>query len=90
MYSYQAQRSFVFTEDGVVMLMQIKTQAAQLIEVAGAATVGKIMKKIAGSTWDMLACVDFLKEKKILTELTIDPDTWGQDRVFVKGPEWHN
>lgn len=84
-YSYTAERSKIFTEEGQETFLKIRDNAHRLIKLSGAATMGKLMTPgVSGDTWTHMACVHRLAE---LGELRI---IWnqgaGQDEVFVAGP----
>lgn len=81
-YNYQAERPFVFTEDGQVMFLSIRDRAHALLKEAGAVMSGPLMRGLTGDSWAMLACIDRLVELKELREITGD-DVAGQHRVFV-------
>jgi hypothetical protein len=81
-YDYATQRPSVFTEDGQIMFLQIRDNAARLIAKAGAARLLEIIGGVSGNTWDMLACVDRLVELGELREVTTG-SVAGQHRVFI-------
>jgi hypothetical protein len=69
MYNYTDQRNFVFTEEGVNTLLKIQTNANSLLKVSGAFSMDKVTSGISGSSFDMMACLDYLVEKDILRHL---------------------
>lgn len=81
-YSYQSERSAVFTEEGQLAFLKIRDNAHRLIKQSGAALMGKLMVG-SGSTWTLMACVHRLEE---LGEIrSIWDEGAGQDQVFVAG-----
>ena len=82
MYDYQEQKKNIFTEEGQVMFLKIRDEAKQLLETAGAFTVGKVISCCSGDSWYRVACVDRLFELGEIREIT-GKNVAGQDRVFV-------
>ena len=82
-YSYTAERPFVFTEEGQVMFLKIRDKTKALFEQAGAARCQEIISGVCGSSWSMLACVDRLVELGEMREVTAADSVAGQHRVFV-------
>ena len=82
-YDYQKERPGLFTEDGVRMLVGMRDRAKYLITESGAARAQEIMAKSSGSSWQMMACIDYLVETGELREVTQHSHVWGQHRVFV-------
>lgn len=83
MYNYQAERAKVFTEDGSVMYAAIRDHAKQLLNKAGAFTMGSAIRAAtSGDTFVMQACVDRLVELGEILEVTHGMVA-GQNRVFV-------
>lgn len=62
MYNYNEQKAKLFTTEGVKMLMQISANAKRLTDIAGCATIEKVISCASGDTWTMLACIDYLIE----------------------------
>lgn len=83
-YNYADQRDRLFTESGQVVLLRVRGRVDELLSVAGAFKLGKVLVDSSGDTFLMIACVDRLVEIDEIRELT-PPDTHGQDRVFVRG-----
>lgn len=83
MYKYEEERNKIFTEEGQRLFLSIRDRTFSLINIAGAARMSEIMKTHAGSSWEMLACVDRLVELGEIREIT-QKDCAGQHRVFVK------
>lgn len=82
-YSYATQRSRVFTEDGVTMLLKIRDTTKELIKKAGVARCDKMMAGCTGDSWDMLACIDRLVEMGDIHEIPNTMSGAGQHRVFI-------
>lgn len=83
-YDYATERPAIFTEDGQVMLLKIRDNAARLIQAAGAVRFQEMTANVVGDSWTMLACVDRLVELGELREVTPPGSCAGQHRVFVK------
>lgn len=84
-YCYETEKHALFTESGVDMLMKMRDHARGLLRAAGAARADKIMEAATGSTWTMLAAIDYMVEKGELRRVTAPGQTWGQHQVFVSG-----
>lgn len=86
-YNYATERARIFTEGGQVMFLEIRDNAAQLIQLAGAARFQEITRSVTGDSWMMIACVDRLVELNELHEVTEAGSVAGQYRVFVAAKE---
>ena len=84
-YKYETEKAALFTESGAEVLLAVRDEAKRLIAEAGACTSGKAMSKASGSSWTMLAALDYLVERGELRRVTAPGATWGQDQVFVSG-----
>jgi len=82
-YDYQKERAELFTEHGVETLTVIRDNAKLLLKAAGAFTAGHAFEKATGSSWTMLAALDYLVEKGEIVRVTRDGDTWGQHQVIT-------
>lgn len=68
MYDYISERPNIFTEDGVALLLQVRDAANELVSMAGAATLNKVINGVvrrrgAASNWDVQAAMDYLCER---------------------------
>ena len=81
-YAYQEQRPNIFSESGVEMLTKIRDNVRAALKVAGAVRANEAWKGVSGSSWDMLACLDYMVEKDEIREVT--SGTWGQHRIFTE------
>ncbi len=82
-YSYEVERSWVFTEGGQTTFLAIRDTAKEMIEASGAVTCGKLTSGQSGDSWHLLACVDRLVELGELREVPNVHCSWGQDRIFI-------
>ena len=87
MYNYQTERSHLFTEDGLNLVIMARDNAQNLIKLAGAAKMSKLMSGISGDTWKTMAAIDYLVERGELKEITAPNSVAGQDRVFINPNE---
>ncbi len=85
MYSYETEKPALFTERGVETLTKMRDRAKALLAEAGAVRADKIMEVATGSSWTMMAALDYMVEKGDLRRVTAKSDTWGQHQVFVDG-----
>lgn len=81
-YSYDTEKANLFTEHGVDMLTKIRDNCRRLLDYAGAFQAEKAWKDVSGSSWTMLACLDYLAEKGEIQE--VKGNVWGQYRLFVR------
>lgn len=81
-YDYQEQRSELFTESGVDMLLKIRANVENAIDSAGAVRAAEAWRDVTSDTWKMLAALDYMVERGEIREVT-DGNVWGQHRVFV-------
>jgi hypothetical protein len=82
MYSYQTEREKVFTEAGQVLFLKIRDKTHELVRLAGAVKLGRIVHGMSGGdTWLQMACIDRLVELKEVVEVPQER-VQGQDRVF--------
>lgn len=82
-YSYENERTKLFTEEGQIMLLKIRDEAHRLLAEAGAFQGGRAWKNVSGDTWMMHACLDRLVELGELRRVTPIGSVWGQHEVFV-------
>jgi hypothetical protein len=83
MYNYQAERQYIFTDEGQRQFLRIRDRVGYLLKEAGAVRLEEAISKESGSSWEIMSCVDRLVELREIVELT--PSTVpGQYRVFVK------
>jgi len=82
MYNYETERPKIFTEEGIEKLLQV--HAAVINRPNPTISAGAVISKVCGCSWEVLACLDFLKEKRAIFENYTDPDsTPGQARIFT-------
>jgi hypothetical protein len=62
-YEYTQERTFVFTEDGIKMLLAIRDKSRELLKIAGAFREQEAIACVSGDSWHILACVDYLVER---------------------------
>jgi hypothetical protein len=85
-YSYQEQRSRLFSEEGQRLYIGFRDRALMLLKQAGAVRMQELMRLPVGigsaDGWDILACADRMIELGDMREIT-GPNVAGQHRVFV-------
>ena len=77
-YNYKEQRAELFTEEGVSVLLAVRDEAKRLIAISGAFNAEKAIRKASGSSWTMLAALDFMVERGELVRVQV-----GRNDVFV-------
>ena len=83
-YEYKTEREQLRTDSGMQMLLQVRDNVKRLLDTAGAFQADKAWKGVTGSSWTMLACLDYLVEIGEIVELP--RQAWAQHRVFVSKP----
>lgn len=83
MYNYNAEKKWVFTEDGQPQFRRIRDKVHRAIVLFGAIRMDCAIGGESGTTWEMMACVDRLVELKEIVEVTGN-DCAGQYRIFTK------
>lgn len=81
-YQYEVERAKIFTEENQEMFITIRENAVSMIRHSGCATLGKLISKVTGDSFTMMACVDRLVELKTIREVDYGPCT-GQNRIFI-------
>lgn len=85
MYEFEKERAKVFTDDGLKMFTAIRDKTRELIGLAGAAKLGRMINGCGGGdTFTMQACIDLMVERQEIREVT-GRGVAGQDRIFVAG-----
>lgn len=82
-YEYKKERGNLFTESGTEILLKVRDEAKRLIAISGACTAEKAMANVTGSSWTMLAALDYLIERGELKQITRPGATAAQDAVYV-------
>jgi hypothetical protein len=85
MYSYQTEKSKLFTEEGQVLFMAIRDNTKYLLSKSGAVRMSEAISGNSGDSWTKLACIDRMVELGELLEITMPNSCAGQRRVFVSG-----
>lgn len=81
MYNYQKEREKLFTDKGQRLFLKVRDSIACKIKVTGAITIEKAINDIGGDSWELLACVDRLKELGELRGLL--PQGPSQNRILI-------
>jgi hypothetical protein len=61
-YDYQAERPYIFTDEGQRQFLAVRDRANELATSAGAFAVHKALEAGSGDSWKTLACMDRLIE----------------------------
>ena len=83
MYDYTTERKVVFTEDGIIKLFAIRDKAQQLLKIAGAFREQEVLSAVTGSSWQALACVDYLVERGEIKRVLGGDHVARQHNVYV-------
>lgn len=68
-YSYEKERSALFTEEGLDACIRYLDRARTMVKVSGTFQEHKLWEKESGDSWFMLAVTDFLVEHGYLTRI---------------------
>lgn len=82
MYEYQKVKQNIFTESGQVMFIKIRDKVNSLLSQRRYFMMEEVLG-CEGSAWEIMACVDRLKELREIVE-TSGSGTMGQYRCFMK------
>lgn len=85
-YNYAAERTVVFTEEGVKNVIVVRDFIRRSIDTCGAVTAGKAMNQVdgLGDSFAMMAIVDYLIERGEFRVHGPDNEIAWQLRVLVK------
>ena len=90
-YDYQTERPALFTEEGVRILIAMRDTCRQMLKQSGAFAASKAMSKamesITGSSWVMLAALEYMVERGELKKIT-QPEAWAQHEIYAAGEAW--
>ncbi len=84
MYSYSTEKPGLFTEEGQRLFLKIRDRANVLLKTAGSFRMQEVLTHCAGSSWQMLACVDRMVELGEIVEVTPANKCAGQFRIFTR------
>lgn len=82
MYNYEAEKAFVFTDEGQRKFLEIRDRVKGLLAASGTVRLGEAIRGTTGSNWEAMACVDRLVELGELREIA-QPSCAAQNRIFV-------
>ena len=80
-YSYETEKQNLMNAGGIETVLTVYRNAQSFFKTAGACTVGKAINGCAGSSFTMLAAVDFLVEHGHVRYAS--KDGWTQNWVLV-------
>ena len=83
MYTYENEKSKIFTESGQEMFLKIRDKVQILLKQSGSFMLEKAISGVTGDSWVQLACIDRLVELKEIKEITDKTTVAGQHRVFI-------
>jgi hypothetical protein len=84
MYTYAAERTKLFTDEGQRLFLAIRDRVERLLKRGGAVRMDMAIAGNTGDPWLMLACVDRLVEIGEIREIQQASEVAGQYRIFVK------
>lgn len=84
-YSYAAQKSWLFTDEGQRLFLKVRDRAKVLAKTAGAFRGLAPCDEVSGfgDSWNMLACIDRLVEIGEWRRIPRDHYVAAQDEVYV-------
>lgn len=83
MYSYEREKSKLFTDEGQRLFLKMRDAAFELCKEAGCVRMQEMMRTCDGDTWTMLACADRMVELGELVEIVPASErVAGQHRIF--------
>lgn len=87
MYQYKDYKKFLASPKGFDLFIEVRDIARELFKTREAITMGEVIGRVKSGghdTWEMLACVDRMVERKELFEVSRS-DVAGQYRTFLAG-----
>jgi hypothetical protein len=85
MYNYEKQKEWLFTDEGQRRFLIVRDYTLRTLSVSGAAKMDCLITGTGCDCWRAMAFIDRMVELGELREIDQGPNTWGQDRIFVKG-----
>lgn len=82
-YNYETEKANLFTEEGFNILLAVRDETKLLLAKSGACTVDRAISKATGSSWTMLAAIDFLIQKGELERVNVIGKT--QNQLLIAG-----
>jgi len=82
-YSYEEELETLFTFNGVGLLLQTRDAVDRLLTDAGAFKLDYAIRGLTGSSFTMLACIDYLEKIGEIKKITVVGPR--QDEVYVRG-----
>lgn len=82
-YSYNIEKEYIFSSNGVELLLKIRDTVDRLLDDAGAFKVDSVTKCHTGDTFMILACLDYLEEIGETKMAVVGPPV--DNRVYVRG-----
>lgn len=80
-YNYEAEKPYVMSDAGQRELLAMLDRAREHASLSGATTTFALMRRMTGSSWEMLAIIDRLVECGYLREVGAG---WrSDDKVYV-------
>ena len=86
MYNYHEEKKNLFTEDGMKTYIEIRDNFYKLLKQSGAVRLQEAIQPAIGSSFTMIACIDYMVEQGEIAEVT-SANTFTQHRVFVSKKE---
>lgn len=83
MYNYETEKPKLFTDEGQRKFLTVRDHVKNILEDAGAITMGCAMSAISGDSWEMMMYVDRLVEINEIREIN-QGQVAGQNRIFVE------
>jgi hypothetical protein len=85
-YEYAKEKPELLTESGITeYLLPIRENARRLLKESGAFEMDKAWKGVTGSSWQMIAAIDFMVEHKELIRVTPRGSVMTQSEVYIRG-----
>jgi len=85
-YRYEEFREQIFTPEGTEKLLAVRDRTRICIDRSGAVRMDKAISGLIGHNWLLMACVDYLVERRELREI-VQGQVWAQYRIFVDANE---
>ena len=71
-YSYEDECHTLFTPRGIKKLLNVRDRIDDLLQKSGACQSGKVIDGVAGDSFQMLACMDYLESIGEIKKISSD------------------
>lgn len=82
MYDYEKMKAEMFEGDNASKHFNLYTSVVSICVRKGTFTIGDILNKVCGDSWEVMCCIEFMEKLGFLREIP-SLGNMAQDRRFV-------